>query len=62
MTPKEFYDTVVVMRKHRLAYSRSSGRDRTALRYAKEAERLIDNEIARVQLLQKERLNPRLDL
>lgn len=50
------------MREHQRAYSRSNGRDRQELRYSKEMEAVIDREIARVRLLEKERMQPRLDL
>lgn len=62
MTPREFFEAVVNMRKHQRAYARSNGRDKTALRYAKDAETKIDHEIARVQLIENKRLQPRLDL
>lgn len=61
MTPKEFFDAVVEMRKHQRAYFRSHGTDRQALSYSKDAEARIDREIARVQLLLKEQQQPRLD-
>lgn len=62
MTPRAFYDLVVDMRKHQRAADRSNGRDRQAKRYAKDLEKRVDMEIARVQLLERERLQPRLDL
>lgn len=61
MTPKEFYDTVVNMRKYQREYSRSNGRDRTALKFAKHYEQIIDVEIKRIEFLTKEQHNPRLD-
>lgn len=62
MNAREFFDLVVTMRKHQRAYARSDGRDRNALHYARDAERRIDEEIKRVQLIEKERIQPRLDL
>lgn len=62
MTPKEFFDTVARMRKHQKDFDRSRGRDTLSQRYAKELEARIDHEIKRVQLLEKERLQNRLDL
>lgn len=61
MTPQEFYNIVVNMRKYQLEYSRSNGRNHTALKFAKQYEQIIDAEIKRVELLIKERHNPRLD-
>lgn len=61
MTPKEFYDTVVEMRKHQRAYVRSNRRDNIALQSAKHYEQIIDVEIKRVELLLKEQLNPRFE-
>lgn len=62
MTPKQFYDTVVEMRKWQRAYFRSKGRDKRALQYAKDYECKVDEEIARVGLMLKEEQNPRLNL
>lgn len=62
MTPKEFFDAVVEMRKHQRAYFRSHGIDKQALRFSKDAEAKVDKEIARVQLLIKEQQQPKLDL
>lgn len=62
MTPKQFYDTVVEMRKWQRAYFRSKGHDKRALQFAMEYERKVDEEIARVGLMLKEEQNPRLDL
>lgn len=50
------------MREHQRAYFRSNGRDKQELRYSKEMEAVIDREIARVRLLEKERMQPRLNL
>lgn len=62
MTHREFYDIVVKMRKQQRAYSRSNGNDKSALQYAKHYERIIDEEIKRVELITKEKLSPRLDI
>lgn len=61
MTAKEFYDTVVKMRHFQRAYFRSKGQDKEALRYAKNYEQIIDTEIKRVDLIQREKLQPRLN-
>lgn len=61
MTPKEFFDTVVELRKHQRAFERSKGRDALAGRYAKDLAQRIDKEITRVQLIQKEKQQPKLD-
>lgn len=61
MTPKEFFDTVVELRKHQRAFERSHGRDTLSGRYAKDIARRIDEEIVRVQLIQKEKQQPTLD-
>lgn len=61
MTPKEFYDTVVNMRKYQREYFRSNGRDRAALHTAKQYEQIIDVEIKRVELMIKEQRCPRLN-
>ena len=50
------------MRKHQRAFDRSNGRDKQQQRYARELEKRVDLEIARVQLVEKEQLQPRLDL
>lgn len=62
MEAKQFFDLVALMRRHQRAYSRSNGRDRHALLDAKDAERRVDEEIKRVQLIERERQSPRLDL
>ena len=62
MTAKEFFDLVVLMRRHQREYFRSGGRDKKALQYAKEIELRVDTEIKRVELIEKERRSPRLDL
>lgn len=61
MTPKEFYDTVVNMRKWQREYARSNNKDRIALQSARHYEQIIDVEIKRVELLIKEQRSPRLD-
>lgn len=61
MTSKEFFDTVVEMRKHQKAYLRSNGRNKDELRYSRDYEAKIDKEIVRVKLIIKENQNPRLD-
>lgn len=61
MTPKEFFDTVVEMRKHQRAYTRSNRRDNIALQSARHYEQIIDVEIRRVELLLKEQRSPRFD-
>lgn len=62
MSPKEFYDRVVEMRKWQRQYTRSKGTDKFALGMAAAAEQAIDLEIARVERLEKEKRHPRLDL
>ena len=62
MKPREFYNLVVDMSKHQRAFDRSNGRDKQQQRYARELEKRVDPEIARVQLVEKEQLQPRLDL
>lgn len=62
MTPKEFFDTVVEMRKHQLAFERSRSRDEMERRCAKDYEQRIDHEIARVKLMEREKASPRLEL
>ncbi len=62
MKPREFFEAVAKMREHQRAYFRSNGRDKQELRYSKEMEAVIDREIARVRLLEKERMQPRLNL
>lgn len=61
MNPKEFYDTVVKMRHYQRVYFRSKGQDKEALRYAKNYEQIIDTEIKRVDLIQREKLQPRIN-
>lgn len=61
MTAKEFFDTVVKMRQYQREYFRSKGYDKAALSYAKEYERKIDTEIKRVEMIERERRQPRLN-
>lgn len=61
MKPKEFFDTVVKMRQYQQMYFRSKGQDKVALRNAKAYEQLIDTEIKRVQIIEREKLQPRLN-
>lgn len=61
MTHKEFYDTVVKMRRYQRAFFRSKGQDRDALRAAKSYEQIIDSEIKRVDQITREKLSPRLN-
>ena len=51
MTPKEFYNEVVKMRNLQKQYFRT--RSSVTLEASKRQERLIDNEIKRVELLTK---------
>ena len=62
MNAREFYNTVRDMREQQRRAERSKGRDRTAVISAHELERIIDMEIARVTLIEKERRSPRLEL
>lgn len=61
MNPKEFFYNVVELRKAQRAYARSKGLDREALQTANHYERIIDQEIKRVQIQLYEQNNPRLD-
>lgn len=61
MTAREFYDAVVEMRRLQRIYDKTGGRDKYALRCKKDAEDRIDKEIARVELLTRERMQPRLN-
>lgn len=61
MTAREFFDAVVEMRKFQRICDKTSGRDKYALRCKKEAEIKIDNEIARVDRLVKDRMQARLN-
>ncbi len=62
MNAREFFDSVVEMRKHQKAYARSYGRDKLEARYARDAEARIDKEITRVKLLLREQMQNKLDL
>lgn len=61
MTPKDFYDAVVKMRHYQQRFLRSQGLDKEARRIARNYERLIDTEIKRVGLIEREKLNPRIN-
>ncbi len=61
MNAKEFYDTVVKMRHYQRTYFRSKGQSKEALRYAKNYEQIIDTEIKRVEIIQRKKLQPRLN-
>ncbi len=62
MTPKDFYDNVVKMRKAQRDYLQSNRRNRTALSDSRHYEKIIDTEIKRVELLTHEQRYPRLKL
>ena len=62
MNAKEFFDAVVEMRKYQRQFERSDGRDSKARQFARTYETMIDNEIKRVEIVTREKLNPRLDL
>ena len=61
MTHKDFYDTVVKMRRYQRAFFRSKGQDRDALRAAKSYEQIVDSEIKRVEQITRDQLSPRLN-
>ena len=64
MNAKEFYDTVVEMRKAQKNYFASRKMPLTAqqhLQESKRLERIIDQEIERVQQLGVEKLTPKID-
>ena len=61
MTHKEFYDTVVKMRRYQQAFFRSNVQDRDALRAAKSYEQIVDSEIKRVEQITRDQLSPRLN-
>lgn len=61
MNHKEFFDTVVKMRRYQRDFFRSKGQDREALRAAKSYEQIIDSEIKRVDQITREKLSPRLN-
>ena len=58
MDAKTFYDTVRLMRRFQKEYART--RSGTALQYSKDYERLIDEEIERVEKIEHKRLNQKL--
>lgn len=58
MKPKEFFDAVVRMREKQREYSRT--RTSSALTESKRLERVIDEEIGRVQRIMHEKQNPKL--
>ncbi|GEM_PF-3165546 len=62
MDAKRFFDTVVKMRKAQRAVDRAKMPQKEDIICAKDLERIVDTEIKRVELLLKERQNPRLDL
>lgn len=62
MNARQFFDLVVLMRKLQREYSRSGCRDQKALQLAKDVERRVDEEIKRVELIERERISPRLDM
>lgn len=62
MNPKQFFDLVVKMRQLQQTVKRTRGLDRKVADEAASAERAIDQEIARVRLLERERLQPKLDI
>lgn len=57
MTPREFYDAVVEMRRLQKLYFDPATRSKEVLRRSKAQEKIIDNEIKRVnELLTRPRL------
>lgn len=58
MDARTFYNTVVLMRRYQREYFRT--KSATALQYSKDYERIIDEEIARVEKLRQEKINPKL--
>lgn len=58
MKPKEFFDTVVRMRDKQKEYFKT--RSGSALTESKRLEKVIDDEIARVQKIINDRQNPKL--
>lgn len=62
MNHKQFYDLVVKMRELQKTVKRSHGLDRRVAEEARQTERAVDEEIARVRLLECERLQAKLDL
>ena len=62
MNARKFFNAVVELRKQQRAVERSKGKDRIAISSAKHWADIIDNEIARVQIIERERAQPKLDL
>jgi hypothetical protein len=62
MNARQFFDLVVLMRKLQREYFRSGCRDKKTLQLAKDVERKVDEEIKRVELIERERMSPRLDM
>lgn len=62
MTSREFYALVVEMRKAQRARARARVDDRRLNMFAADLERKVDEEIARVDLVLRQRQNPALDL
>jgi hypothetical protein len=60
MDSKTFYHNVVLMRRYQRDYFRT--RSGSTLEQAKQYERIIDDEIARVEKLKQEKLNQKLPL
>lgn len=61
MDARQFFETVCEMRKHQIAYFKSSGRNKLELAEAKVWEEKIDKEIKRVRVILREKNNPRFD-
>lgn len=62
MNPKQFFDLVVKMRQLQQTVKRTHGFDRKVADEAGKTERAVDAEIARVRILERERLQPKLDI
>lgn len=62
MTSREFYTLVVEMRKAQRARARARVDDRRLNMFAADLERKVDEEIARVDLVLRQRQNPALEL
>lgn len=58
MTPKEFFDKVVEMRRYQKEYFKN--KRQIDLRISKQIEREVDEEIERVQKILHDKQNPRL--
>lgn len=61
MDKKQFFDTVVKMRSAQRDAVRSDGRDKDAVRRAREYEQIIDREIKRVQIITHDKMFPKLN-